>query len=322
MLKRMYLGRTPMARHGFPVHHGCTTAVEVFNVFTSQEDDAQAILQVSTGAVDGPCAGFLSRQIPRRDPRNFGSYGLAVLTPFRDDPLILRVEGASVRVPVGSYVVVNPNEGATPDPDHPFSAIMVTLFQPVLRDAREAVGISKSAGPFDFDRAVRPMKDPLLEAVKRLVDHGQATISREEEPWAPLEAYLAALQVVAALWKTHPSQLRDRMEQRGYRPTGDHRLDRALEYLRGHVKDRCPNAVVAAAAGVSAPQLYRLFQDRLGCSPQEFLRRLRVDMAERYLQEEGRSPSSLAEAAKAVGLGRPQTLKEAFLAVRGHGLAE
>jgi AraC-like DNA-binding protein len=75
-------------------------------------------------------------------------------------------------------------------------------------------------------------------------------------------------------------------------------VERALQYLREHFTDRVYAQQVAEAAGVTEPQLRRLFQTTLGTSWVHYLQRYRVHRAAALLFEPDRT---VTETAFAVG---------------------
>ncbi len=69
--------------------------------------------------------------------------------------------------------------------------------------------------------------------------------------------------------------------------TSDIRLRRVLSHIEEHPDRSATIGALAEIAGISEPQLRRLFRAELGVSPKRYLMRARMDYAQRLLRAEG-----------------------------------
>jgi LacI family transcriptional regulator len=90
---------------------------------------------------------------------------------------------------------------------------------------------------------------------------------------------------------------------------GHPRLGAALSHIREHACDGIDVGDVAQVIGVSRAKLHRLFQERLGRSPGEEIRRVRFRHAERFLAS---TDLSLADIAARCGFSSASYLSNAF----------
>lgn len=75
-------------------------------------------------------------------------------------------------------------------------------------------------------------------------------------------------------------------------------IDRAVEYIRDHFRQRISVEDLAALVHLSPRQLHRKFVETFGSSPQAFIMKLRIQAACEALQKEG---STISEVARALG---------------------
>ncbi|MBR2352988.1 MAG: AraC family transcriptional regulator [Clostridia bacterium] len=78
----------------------------------------------------------------------------------------------------------------------------------------------------------------------------------------------------------------------------DRYVRRAILYVEDHYSERIGVDEIAAAVGLERTYLYRLFKDRLECSPREFLQSYRLERAAELL---GDSTLAISEIALCVG---------------------
>lgn len=71
-------------------------------------------------------------------------------------------------------------------------------------------------------------------------------------------------------------------------------LERARDYIHAHFTERPSLAAIAEAAGVHPATLVRAFRPHLGCSPGEYVRRLRLERAKHELLTTARSIAAIA----------------------------
>ena len=86
----------------------------------------------------------------------------------------------------------------------------------------------------------------------------------------------------------------------------DPRLAMAVAFIRQHLRQPLSLDQIAESAGVSRRTLYHLFQDDLGLTPAEYLRRQRLQLASRLLKEQ--PGISRDEAAQRAGFACTRTL--------------
>ncbi|WP_404379151.1 helix-turn-helix transcriptional regulator [Caenispirillum salinarum] len=87
------------------------------------------------------------------------------------------------------------------------------------------------------------------------------------------------------------------------------RLRAAQQYMAAHIETEITLADVAGAACVSVSTLQRLFRDQLGMPVWDYLRRLRLDHARKFLE---RNEGSVTEAAFRAGYNSPANFATAF----------
>lgn len=75
----------------------------------------------------------------------------------------------------------------------------------------------------------------------------------------------------------------------------DARLRRALNHIEDHPDYPTTISGLADLAGLSEPQLRRIFQTELGVSPKQFLMRARMDYAKRLIRAEGLRVKEVAD---------------------------
>ena len=84
---------------------------------------------------------------------------------------------------------------------------------------------------------------------------------------------------------------------------------RAIAHIRGNWRSQPEIETIAAAAGVSATELYHLFRRWCGLTPKAFLQALTLDRARELL----RSSASVLDTAYEVGLSGPGRLHDLFV---------
>ncbi len=95
----------------------------------------------------------------------------------------------------------------------------------------------------------------------------------------------------------------------------DPRLAEVRRLIDRH-PDRNPTvAELAAAAGISEPQLRRLFKSQLGTSPKQYLMQARMEFAQRLLRFEG---MRVGQAAKLLGFASVYQFSAQYRKVIGH----
>jgi AraC-like DNA-binding protein len=80
----------------------------------------------------------------------------------------------------------------------------------------------------------------------------------------------------------------------------DPRLAKAVDFIQANLQLSLSLEQIAEASGISRRTLYNLFEEDLGSSPAEYIRRQRSQMANRLLLEQPKMTRS--QAAERVGL--------------------
>lgn len=133
-----------------------------------------------------------------------------------------------------------------------------------------------------------------------------------------IEAHGPALALAVSEWFLQTQirqgaapQRMDPQERLGVRSPA---LLRALALMERKIETPCSREELAAAAGLSARQLERLFQAQLGCSPGAHYLRLRLERGRALVRQTG---LSVAEAAMACGFASPSHFSRAYRAAFG-----
>jgi AraC-like DNA-binding protein len=110
-------------------------------------------------------------------------------------------------------------------------------------------------------------------------------------------------QVVGIMGTTHSYEARKALLQPYLN------LDRAVEYIRTHFRNRISVEDLAAQVHLSARQLHRKFVDTFGVGPQTFVQKLRIQAACEFLQD---SNSQIADVASRLGFCDQSAFTQAF----------
>jgi AraC-like DNA-binding protein len=85
---------------------------------------------------------------------------------------------------------------------------------------------------------------------------------------------------------------------------------RAEAYIEAHWNEPLTVEILAGIAGTSARSLFRTFKQNRGCSPHEFIRRIRLERARDMLLDDGNE--TITEIALACGFGNPGRFSKEF----------
>lgn len=300
-LKRRPFQSTP------PLHAGCTTSGQVTVLVRGR---AEVEFLVGVGRMDAACCRHYLRQRPSAP-----DYHLSLLMPEARDPLSIAVNGRTTVIPPGQYRILNPQDTSRVFSPKGFAGIEIGLSQAMLRTCRESVGLPKGAGPFQFDESPRPQTPAFKALVTLLTHYARLSPHPHHDAWLPLAMYGAGVQLLANLFWTHPSALRDRIAQWGYRHAMDSRLEPAMEVIRGHFAEPLTMTRWARLAGMSESSLFRLFTQEFKATPLEFLRRYRLEQAERLMA--ATPHPNMADIAFRVGYSSAYALRKSFRLSRG-----
>ena len=92
-------------------------------------------------------------------------------------------------------------------------------------------------------------------------------------------------------------------------PFTDERLNQVMEHIRQHYTEPLPVSVLASRAGMSRRSFERLFREQLNCSPNAYLKQVRVNAVCRSLLD---SRHSLAEIAAGCGFADQSHMTREF----------
>ncbi len=237
-----------------------------------------------------PCC---RREVLRQIARAENNFDLVLVEPLRL-PVHVRVDGETRIVRKGEYLVVNPASQSPFDPATPFPLEMraVHISQPLLRQARDSLGLGKELGPFGFDPRPRPMTRELKFAIDACVE----AANRQETLGGDWDMVLMIQHLLLHLLREHPNRLNAHWSERVLGAPRDPRLARAIAYLRDHLADPFSAGAVARAASLSPPHLRHLFQKHLGTSPIHYLQALRVETAKGLLRDHYMKVEAVARA--------------------------
>ena len=100
-----------------------------------------------------------------------------------------------------------------------------------------------------------------------------------------LEAFLLHEQIHRLIAALVFPELRNGHSVRDSEPaSGDRRLDRLLDYITLHLAESLPLSVLEAQSHYSRRSLHYAFQERFGCSPMQWIRQQRMQVALQRLQ--------------------------------------
>lgn len=211
----------------------------------------------------------------------------------------------------GEYLVVNPNDAANLSDVQkwPLRYESVFIGQSMLHRFREAVGLSRALGPFDFAPGPHPITGSVADALRvwRFASPTVGTPGDEDLTW------LACRLLLHALLRQHPNQLRERwMARTG--PTElarDPRMQAALAYIARHCDRPLVMAQVAREAGVGVDWLRKRFRATLRQSPKAYFLTVRMQRAKELLRD---PTKTVEEVARAVGYSNTRAFYHAFSA--------
>lgn len=238
--------------------------------------------------------------------RSENNRDLVVLEPL-GRPVHVRVGGVVKIIRKGCYIAVDPDEENPFDPGTPFPIEMraVHISQPLLRQARDALGLTEEMGPFGFDPQPRPMTRELESAIDACME----AADRQETLGGDWDMVLLLQHLFLHLLRAHPNRLSARWTERVSGAPRDPRLAKAVAYMNEHIADPFDAASVARAAALSPPHLRALFRKHLGVSPIHYLQELRIETAKRLLRDHY---MKVAAVARAVGYSDLPSFRRLF----------
>lgn len=186
------------------------------------------------------------------------------------------------------------------DSDAPSVFLCFYMSRPWLEERRLATG-----RPLAFTSARVPINAMIRRACWTVLD----LMLNAHEPRArvddEVEQLLGAAIEASVAYPDHGMRV-------NAHPSLDHRLRRAIAYMREHVGDKTPVDDIAAKVGLSRAHFFALFRDQLHTTPQVFWSAVRVEEAIRRLLYEG---ESLTAVAMDLGFSAPSNFSRFF---KGH----
>jgi AraC-like DNA-binding protein len=247
-----------------------------------------------------------------------GAFGLAVVLELRgnlvphahpDTQIAFWLGGAQAEARIGSEVVRYSEQVALAA--NAYESHDVTLLEDSAPAVFLAFEISKpwldqrrqvTGRRFLFPSPRVPIDPALRQSCWRVLD----MMLSAHEPRAAIDDEVERLLIAAIDASTALTQ----GEQRPVlAPVLDHRLRKAIAYMREHVCDKSPVEEVAGQVGLSRAQFFALFRDHLNTTPQVFWSAVRVEEAIRRLVQEG---EPLTDVAFDLGFSAPGNFSRFF----------
>lgn len=209
-------------------------------------------------------------------------------------PFTAELEGWRVVNP-GTCLVVNPTQvlRISGENQWPLALQSVYFSQTALRRFREAVGLPRLRGPFDFEVGPHRITPPLAKAFD-LVEEAREEFSRPEvQEWGRLASHWMLLRLLQHVPnRLYGPPLREKSGDQ------DARMKSAVTYLTDHLGENIDIEELAREAGAGVRWLQLQFSTRFGCSPMGYLRTLRVHRAAELFHQ---GSQKIEEVAMAVG---------------------
>lgn len=220
-------------------------------------------------------------------------YGLTIFRP-EVQTLEIKWNGKNFAVKPGEYLVFNPSDtgNLTGHQRWPVTYATLVVGQSALRQAREAIGLSKALGPFDFQPGPHT-PGPELRQAFALWDSAH-DLSGGVGGESLVQSAGQAL--IVCLLQTHPNGLRDRATRRWVPRASDSRLETIVAYLQEHFHRPLEMKRMAGEHGVSARWLNDQFRVRVGKTPVEYILDLRVERALILLKDSTQKIEAIAHA--------------------------
>jgi len=189
-----------------------------------------------------------------------------------------------------------------------------------MEDRRGRLRAELAQGPFISLPQARLSEVPLLTHLS-LGRHGDGVCTLFERALEERNHYAADSQLFISLLVTQLLALGSRavLQESPGKPISeagvmDRTLQEALSLLHGDHDRHLRIRALAATLGISVQYLGRLFSDRLGCSPLQYVNRLRVDRAKALMRE---TRLSIQEISWACGFENPFYFSRLFHKLEG-----
>lgn len=128
-------------------------------------------------------------------------------------------------------------------------------------------------------------------------------------PLGNLDAEACLLRILVALFQKKPSPTVNLPSSPGSSRLKHARLERALSFVREHFAEDLSVTDLARSSGLSPSRFSRLFREWTAYSPAEYLRRLRIEQARKFL---GNIGLSIKEIAARTGFKDPYHFSKVF----------
>lgn len=205
-----------------------------------------------------------------------------------------------------SGVLLSTGAGSTVDWSADAAQFAMKLPRATLEAQLAALLHDTPTGPLAFDLGVdltTPAGRGVLGAAEFLAAQlgGPGPDVHTDRMRAQLESYVLT-QILLGVGNTHSARLRA-----GCGPAGRRTLDEAVAHIHEHAGSALGAAELAAVAGTSAEALHRAFVGRLGMSPADYVRGVRLDRAHAELRAADPDGTSVGAVARRWGFPQVRT---------------
>ena len=223
---------------------------------------------------------------------------------FPTTNLIVQVESKKYKISKSEYQIINPNEfnmagGVSGQNEIKFFTVALThnfyrqffpnqYFAPVL-------------GTSEFNTSPRKKTNFLIDNENLL--RGQIILPLSQIDHALISDTLS--KIMNWLIENHPSKIIS-----PDKPIRDNRIDKAADFIVQNYYKRITLRNIADFCGLSRSQLVKLFRERTGKSPLEYLILFRLKTATEFLRDKHKTISKIAYD---VGYNNEKSLRKAFL---------
>jgi AraC-like DNA-binding protein len=185
------------------------------------------------------------------------------------------------RIDANHPCLVPPQDKAVYDFDDNFSQIVLYVDAAALRGALSAVIGVPVSQDLVFETPTDPGK-PELRRLRQLVEFLVSELDHEDSTLStPVLAELEKSVLVSFLHANAHNF--SRLLERGTRRVTPWQVRRAEEFIEANWQQPLTLRMIAVATGVSARSLFKAFREARGCSPTEYVKRVRLKRARQML---------------------------------------
>jgi len=219
-------------------------------------------------------------------------YALGMYIPLQGS-CRMTVAGREWTVREGEYLLMNPlQSGGLSDAQSRRVRIQrILMFQPVLRQFRETLGLSRILGPFNFSQGPRRLTEGMATALEVWRQGWEAVGTRANDELMRLACRLLFLH----LFNEHPSGLRERWAAAQGGRGQDPRLRAAAGYIARHYATATVSDV-SRELGVGVDWLRRHFKREFHQTLKTYVGSVRVQKAMELLRDRTNTVDDIARA--------------------------